>query len=50
MSDSSPPTKKLKKASTEDGTSKATNDFLSEVAAERNKVSIKLQINIILCI
>lgn len=46
MSDSSPPTKKLKKTTTEDGPSKTTNDFLSDVAAQRNKVSTELQVKI----
>lgn len=48
MSDNLPPTKKLKKATTEDGASKTTNDFLSDVAAQRNKVSNKLQIKMFL--
>lgn len=41
MADSAPPSKKLKKASAEVGTSKTktTNDFLKEVADGRQKVS-----------
>lgn len=38
MSDDSPPTKKLKKVSSESSTSKTSN-FLGDIAAERNKVS-----------